>query len=157
MPHDAVIIANKLIQLAIEKEKLLTPIQIIKLVYICHGFMLGLYKRPLINQEIEAWQYGPVISTLYNKLRKYKGSHVTREIKIWPPKKGKLDNQENDIIKQVFSKYAHLSGPVLSTLTHLSGTPWQIVRSQIGKNKKGIIPNDLIQEYYSQLCRNDKS
>ena len=150
MTHDAIIVANRLIQLGIKEKNPLTPLQIIKLVYICHGFMLGLYKRPLITQKIEAWQYGPVIVKLYDKLKKYRGAHVEKEISIWS--KTELDDEQNDIVQQVFSKYAYLSGVALSTLTHLSGTPWQIVRSLVGKDNKGIIPNDIIEDYYSNLC-----
>ena len=35
--------------------------QVLKLVYYCHAWMLGLYGRPLIRQPIEAWRYGPVV------------------------------------------------------------------------------------------------
>ncbi len=30
--------------------------QLIKLVYLCHGWTMGLYSRPLI-ENVEAWQY----------------------------------------------------------------------------------------------------
>ena len=150
MTHDAIIVANRLIQLGIKEKNPLTPLQIIKLVYICHGFMLGLYKRPLIIQKIEAWKYGPVIAELYDVLKKYKGAHVEKEIST--ELKTELDDEQDDIVQQVFSKYAHLSGAALSTLTHQPGTPWQMVRSLVGKNNKGIIPNDIIEDYYSNLC-----
>ena len=33
----------------------------IKLVYLCHGWMLGIYGRSLIGEPVEAWRYGPVV------------------------------------------------------------------------------------------------
>ena len=150
MAHDARAIANMLIKLGTEKNRPLTPMQIIKLVYICHGFMLGLYHRPLIIQPIEAWKYGPVIETLYESMKKYGGSHVTKEIRLGISFKRKLqlDEYEQDIVEQVFTKYSHLSGIELSTLTHQPGTPWYIVWYQRGQ-KRGVIPNDIIESYYS--------
>ncbi len=153
MAHDAGVIANMLIKLGAEKNRPFTPMQIIKLVYICHGFMLGLYHRPLIIQPIEAWKYGPVIETLYASMRKYGGSHVTKEIRtgLSFKSKGKLDEYEQDIVEQVFNKYSYLSGIELSTLTHQEGTPWYIVWHERG-GKRGIIPNDIIESYYSAYC-----
>ena len=51
MKHDARAVANSLIEKSQEEGNLLTPLQIIKLVYFCHGWMLALYKRPLIKQS----------------------------------------------------------------------------------------------------------
>ena len=153
MAHDASLIANTLIKIGVEKNKPLTPMQIIKLVYICHGFMLGLYHRPLINQEIKAWKYGPYVEELYESMKKYGSLHVTKEInKRWFfASKNKLDEYEQDLIEQVFSKYSDLSGIALSTLTHREGTPWDKVWNRMSKKKEETIPNDMIEDYYSSL------
>jgi len=44
-----------------------SPMKIIKLVYIAHGWMLGINGLPLMKDPIEAWRYGPVIRELYGK------------------------------------------------------------------------------------------
>jgi len=41
--HSSITIANQLIKLAEAEGKTLTPMQLIKLVYLCHAWMLGLY------------------------------------------------------------------------------------------------------------------
>ena len=43
----------------------LTPLQVIKLAYIAHGFTLALLGRSLVPEPIEAWRYGPVIPSIY--------------------------------------------------------------------------------------------
>ena len=46
-----------------------TPMHVIKLVYLAHGWMLGFTSRALINEAVEAWTYGPVVpSTYYREL-----------------------------------------------------------------------------------------
>src|SRR5437870_2146380 len=41
--HDSRTVANHFLRLAREKGDFLTPMQVLKLVYIAHGWMLGLY------------------------------------------------------------------------------------------------------------------
>ena len=151
MSHDARAVANVLIDRANEMGRPLTTMQIIKLVYICHGWMLGLYQRPLIHQPVEAWRYGPVISKLYHSLKRFGGGHVTERI---PAEDSQFDDLEDDLIRQVVEKYSHLSGISLSSMTHAHGTPWhkvwnmEIPASVVGQNP--LIPNDLIEEHYAQ-------
>ncbi len=148
MPHDSRAVANVLIKEASDKNNPLTPMQIIKLVYICHGWMLGLYGRPLIKQPVEAWRYGPVIGNLYQGLKKYGSSHVTAAI---PARDGDFDEFEADLTEQVRNKYSHLSGIALSRLTHAVGTPWYTTYHMEGQNS--IIPDDLIEEHYMQKAK----
>ena len=122
--------------------------QIIKLVYICHGWMLGLYHRPLFNQDVEAWRYGPVVDDVYHGLKRYGGSHVPNVIRA---DEGEFDELEADLIEQVFDKYSDVSGVGLSRLTHAPDTPWHIIWHMRGQNS--IIPNDLIEDHYAQKAR----
>ncbi len=139
-------VANKFVELAALADESLTPMQILKLTYIAHGWMLGLYKRPLIKDEVQAWQYGPVISTLYNKLRNYRSAPVLR---IVPYGDETLDEKEANIVKQVYDKYGHLSGPALSRLTHAKDTPWDLIYE---KGSFGlVISNDLIEDHYASM------
>ena len=43
----------------------LDPLQVMKLACIAHGFTLGLYDRPLLEDDVEAWKYGPVVRRIY--------------------------------------------------------------------------------------------
>ena len=145
MKHDARAVANSLIERSQEVGHLLTPLQIMKLVYFCHGWMLGLYKRPLIKQTVQAWQYGPVVAELYHDLKQYGGDPVQDKINV---AEERFDELEADLIDQVYSKYGQLSGIELSRLTHAPETPWYQVWSQ--KGKYSAIPNSWIQEHYAE-------
>lgn len=145
MAHDARAVAKTLIERAQKRGRPLTPMQVIKLVYICHGWMLGLYHRPLITQPVEAWQYGPVIDDVYQQLKKFGGGHVTEVMENFAEE---FDPLENNLIDQVIDKYSHLSGIALSQMTHASGTPWAITWENRGRNS--VISSDLIEEHYSQ-------
>ena len=138
-----------------------TPLEIIKLVYISHGFTLALEKKPLIENRIEAWKYGPVIPVIYHALKHNSGSKVSRlqycgthihdesiydRVEFLERAIGK---RHKAIIDQILKKYDHMNGNDLSNLTHASGTPWSECYK---KNKLHIpIPNNIIQKHYEDL------
>jgi uncharacterized phage-associated protein len=146
--HDSRTVANQFLELAKDRGVSLTPMQVLKLVYIAHGWMLGLYGRPLIRDEVQAWQYGPVIPRLYNDLRKYRGNSVTELLPQSPH--DALDGDELDIVQQVDGKYGHMSGPALSRLTHTAGSPWASAYAPGAFST--LIPQDLIQDHYQRLA-----
>jgi uncharacterized phage-associated protein len=147
--HDSRTVANRFLTLAKAGDDTLTPMQVLKLVYIAHGWMLGLYGRSLIMDRVEAWQYGPVIPRLYNAMRHYRGDAVTRALDA-PANEGELDHREGDVVRQVYEIYGRKSGPALSRLTHAEGTPWHTtyVPGEFGV----VIPTDIIEDHYQQLA-----
>lgn len=145
--HSSVTIANRFLEKAAANDRLLTPMQLLKLVYLAHGWMLGLHGRPLISDHVEAWQYGPVIPKLYNAIRHFKSDPVTGPLS---GAGAELDDVEADIVDQTFDIYGGKTGPALSRLTHMPGGPWAAVyeRGSFGMS----IPNDIIEDHYRQLA-----
>ena len=165
MTYDPKSIANYFIDLADAEGKKLTPLQLIKLVYIAHGWYLGLTGKPLINEPPEAWQYGPVIPSLYHALKIHGNDAVTHKIAefqfvpgpeikfanvvIQPP----ADEKITKFLDSVWRAYGHLSGLQLSALTHQPSTPWYDTWEKEGaKYSKGVdIPEDSILRHYQEL------
>lgn len=143
--HKAVDIAQHFLDLAIERRTTLTPMELIKLTYIAHGWMLGLYSTPLIRDEVEAWKYGPVIPSLYHKTKKFGSKPVTDRLSRFPKE---LDVYERSLVDQVFCKYGKLGGMALSALTHENGSPWEQIWDGTYADP---IPDDLIEHHYKQL------
>ena len=143
--HDSLVIANRFLELAHKRGNSLTPIQLLKLVYLAHGWVLGLYGHPLIKDEIQAWQYGPIIPHLYNHIRRFKGNPIEG---LLVSKKERLNEQEENIIQQVYDIYGHLSGSHLSSLTHQQGSPWEVCYQP--NEFWPIISNDIIEDYYQR-------
>lgn len=139
-------VANELLNLAKNKNKTLTPMQLIKLVFLCHGWMLGLYGRHLITDQVEAWRYGPVLPDLYHKIKHFRSNPVTT---LDNDSHNHFDTEEKDIINQVYEIYGHLNGIQLSTLTHEKDSPWE----KTWKSGNSIISNDLIENYYQKQAQ----
>lgn len=135
------------------------------LVYIAHGWYLGLTGTPLINEAPEAWEIGPVIPTLYHSLKIY-GNDPIRD-KILKPESGTSPDQtaayalpaESEILKflnGVWQAYGSFSDSELSTLTTKTETPWHKTWSEQGASySNGVdIPESWIQDHYRTLNTN---
>lgn len=147
--HDPTSVARYMIWLAHQDGKTLTPMQVLKLVYIAHGWNLGLYSEPMSAEPAEAWPYGPVIPDVYHEYKTFGGGAVT-EIPASAPTG--FTEREQNLLGQVWKKYGHMTGIQLSSLTHQPGTPWDITIKKYGRGS--VIPDDLIEEHYKQLYRN---
>ena len=165
-------IANRFLAYGTENDRLLTPMQVLKLVYITHGWYLAGTGKPLIDEEVQAWKYGPVIPSLFHEFKEYGRGPVKRFARIpkhWddPFKaEGLLEIEgldapmtgENDVsekyINWVWNKYHYFSGLELSELTHRENTPWsKAVRKMQSENNGEWVPgypidNELIRSYY---------
>lgn len=147
--HDSATIANRLLELAREDQNGLTPMQLLKLVYIAHGWRLGLGGHGLIRDPVEAWQYGPVIPALYEAVRGYKGEPITRLVPA--PVGDELSEEEEALVRDVYDRYGRMSGLDLSRITHAFGTPWSQVYEEGTFGRP--ISDDRIQRYYEQLAQ----
>ncbi len=144
--YDSRAVANYLIKRAVERGISVDPLKLMKLVYLAHSWTLGLLERPLLSDDIEAWQYGPVIRRLYSCIA---GSRQTISEPV-SAHRARLSDQEAHIVDQVLDKYGPLSGVQLSALTHRAGTPWDITWRAYGKN--AVIPQDLIERHFRSLA-----
>lgn len=141
--HESCSVASYLLWLA--RDRYVTPMQLLKLVYICHGWMLGLHGRPLVSEPIQAWKYGPVIPDLYHAYKRYGGNNIAERPSGEP---SGFDEDEKTVMSEVLERYGDFTGVQLSALTHKAGTPWDIT----WKSKASLISNDLIEEHYRELA-----
>ena len=147
MSHDARAVANEMIRKGVEESNSLTPLQVIKLTYLCQAWMLGMFSRRMFYQDIEAWNYGPVIADVYHGVKKYGDRTVRKAIKATP---ADFDADEKHILDQVYRVYGGWTGIKLSQLTHVPESPWYQTKktNPLGRNAK--IPEELIQDYYAR-------
>lgn len=148
--YDVLNVADAILKIAKRQGKTLTPMQLMKLVYIAHGWSLGLRHRDLFRNRIEAWQYGPVIPDLYHATKRFGRNPIPLNM-IDDPSDMPVAPEDETFLTDVFSKYSQLNGIQLSYLTHQSGTPWQQVY------RPGVlgveIPDHLIESHYVDLSR----
>ncbi len=151
----------------IDVGKSITHLKIQKIVYIAHGWNLGLHNVPLIDEEVQAWRYGPVIKSLYHAL-KFSGSQPLKDLITLPD----LENEENEKVidkapkipttdeatlahlNRIWNAYKGATAGQLVEATHRNGTPWQQVYQ---KGQISIpIPNEIIKSYYKELAARER-
>jgi uncharacterized phage-associated protein len=130
-------------------DAVVTPMQLIKLAYVAHGHMLGKHGRPLLDEPVQAWQYGPVVPSVYYAVKSFKSAPVPAV--PGAPSDLVFTQEERAVMKAVAQQYGKYSGIVLSSATHKPGTPWQRTWELAGKNAP--ISNDLIEGFYAGLLR----
>ena len=145
MSHDARSVTNYVIRRSIERDNLLTPLQINKIVYFCHGWMLGIYSESLYWQYVEAWRLGPVVPDVYHSLKHFGGQPVS--ILVHAPETEQFNPNELAVMNRIYNHYSQFDGMQLSTMTHEPGTPWSITWNRFGQNHP--ISNDLIERYFA--------
>jgi len=152
VPYNPIDIANYFVEKALSEGKALTPMQVVKLTYIAHGWMLGLTNTPLLDEPIQAWKFGPVVPTVYYAFKSYGNAPITC---VAPSPSSKVDlTFIEPVLQKVRRDYEKYSGSELSTLTHKPGTPWAmtVLPYRGGEFPRYLeIPDERIAEYYRNL------
>lgn len=155
--YHAKTIANYFIKKSIDEGKEITPMKVLKLVYIAHGWYLALAEKPLINQQVEAWRYGPVVRDVYDTFKLYGNGDIdalSLDNSMDQKRYNELisDSETIEFLDKVWDVYKKYNGMQLSELTHKVGTPWYQIWTTSGQNLRNseIIPNDLIKKHYMQ-------
>jgi uncharacterized phage-associated protein len=144
-------VANFFIEEAAKKNRLLTPLELMKVVYLAHGLHLGITGRPLLNEPPQAFEMGPVFPTLYDTLAIYGSEPIPKEIPGYP-----VPREIVDFLRSVWQIYEGFSPTELTALTNQPGTPWAKTWEEKGKiYPNGVdIPEDDIRDYYRSLTPN---
>jgi len=148
--YKAIDIANYFINKFGSKDDI-TPMKLVKMVYISHGFYLGLTNgEALIDEYAEAWKYGPVIDTVYQKFKKYGSGIITKPALV--PFAEEIEKDAALFLDKMWNTYGKYSAIQLGTMTHQPNTPWHITwYNRGGKNNPGTpIKNDLICRHYKE-------
>ena len=120
MAYPATIIALAFVKKGIEEGNFVTQMKLQKLVYFAHGYHLAKYKEPLIKEEFQAWQFGPVIPKIYQEYKYYGSNPITDPSLIgWlydidKSDTNKLDQKAQSSIDYTWRALKDLSGYQLS-------------------------------------------
>lgn len=121
-----------------------TNLQVQKMTYIAHGYMLAIHDVPLIRDRVEAWQHGPVIPKIYHEYKRWRSGVIGR-IRYKPDP---FTDIESELLMAVFTNYGKYCGYYLSQITHRDGdvsTPW--AQCYVASTNMPI-PNSITQAYY---------
>ena len=117
---------------------ILSNLKIQKLVYYAQGLSLALYNQPLFEDEILAWEHGPVVENLYRNYKEYGADPIPlpQDFDI-----NKFSKEQIELLKEVYDVYGQFSAWKLRNMTHTE-RPW------LETQRNNIISKDLLKEYF---------
>jgi uncharacterized phage-associated protein len=160
-PTSAAAVANEFLQLGESEGVSLDPMKLQKLVYYAHGWYLAYNHKPLFDDDIHAWPWGPVVPSIYGEFIDF-GRHPIKNKKATILHKtgtGIFDFQFStpsindrtikDFLKAIWDSHKNFSGIQLSNATHMPNEPWTIVKEKYGSlDSKPRIDNALIEAIF---------
>lgn len=156
-PYDARAVANYFLDLSNEKEIQITNLKLQKLIFFVHGHFLADYKKPLVKNDFEAWDFGPVVKILYKNFKKFGPNPIKDKAQKFNPIFRKKEvvrynfpKEIEEFLEEIFSFYSRISSGQLVKMTHIEGGPWDVTKnhSQEKLNINLVIDDKLIQEHF---------
>ena len=139
-------VAQAFLDLASHENKRLTNMQLQKLVFFAHGAHLAAYNAPLIDDEVRAWDFGPVIPELYERLREYGSGYVDPVLSRYREREFGHAGSEHQAVRSVWQAYREHSAWELSSISHRPGSPWDQIWNS--GRRYSVIPDELTRDYY---------
>lgn len=112
-------VAEYIITKSYENRTPVSNLKLQKLLYFVQGQAIKVYGERAFTESIEAWDYGPVVRSVYLKFRIFGAGPICRAYPIVS-----LTDETKDLIDEVINRYNGSSAWDLVQLTHVKGTPW---------------------------------
>jgi uncharacterized phage-associated protein len=157
--HDPREVANFVLRVRRRKRLPTTHLELQKLVYFAHGYLLSRFSQPLVEGHFEAWKDGPVHPYLYDVFKKYGREPITeyaysvdpftRESRL-PMLEG--DNLAKRVVASIVIQLRDLSASELRHKSHVEFGPWHSVWQSAKTNLASSlrIPDSVIQKHYAR-------
>ena len=118
-----------------------------KLLYLANMVYLGRNNEPLVDELFEAWDYGPVLNSLYHQVKIF-GDQPIRNIFGSISDVGN-DSKEAKLLQEAWNNLSSLSASKLVTFTHKPNGAWSKIYN--GGARGCPISNEYILEEYEAI------
>lgn len=119
----------------------MTNMKLQKMLYYEQGFHLAYFETPLFDEDIEAWQYGPVVPSVYRHFKNFGRNGLEPDgdgVAVF------ANNTEKRLFDIVFDTYNKYSAVGLMEMTH-NEKPWRIAGAPMPGN---IISQESLQKFF---------
>lgn len=130
-----------------EEIELITNLKLQKLLYYAQGVHLAIFDKPLFEENIVAWDHGPVVKEVYEKYATLADGSPRKALGI--EYKNNLDlsqfsKDELGVLDSVYEEFAQYSAWKLRNMTH-EERPWKETYHN------DTIDLDLIKDYFNEV------
>lgn len=129
-----------------EEDDGMTNMKLNKLMFFAQAASLQRFGRPLFDDPIEAWDYGPVVRDVYHTFRSYQRNAIGKVAQPFDWRS--IDPDALELLCDVYRTYARdYSAIGLMRMTHQPGTPWA---QSYEKGASSVIPLPLIMQWVKE-------
>lgn len=120
-------VANNILKRGFLENIDITPMKLQKLTYLVYKKYYQDTNRVLFQDRFEVWKYGPVVRSIYDEFKEYKGNaikqfHKESDGSVLIVNEASCDFK--NAIDAIWDKYKLYDGIPLSAMTHREGTAW---------------------------------
>jgi uncharacterized phage-associated protein len=135
-----------------KKLKDLTPMKIQRLLFLSQSWNIALCNDYLIDDHFVMWKYGPVIPSLYHKIKLYKENAINDHLAILTNNNkiafsfiDNKDQQTKNLLEKIYEVYGSYSGQSLASLIlkYYENVP---VYTPFDKNLLKLFPEMIVCE-----------
>jgi uncharacterized phage-associated protein len=165
MQYPAVVVANEIIKLANAENHEITPLKLQKILYLANGISYKRRHSKLVDESFEAWEYGPVVRSVYELYKNFKGNNITapqngtvqvpsvsgNQYSFVPSSTVKVNNDDLAVIKEAWNSAKDLDAYTLSAWSHNNNSPWD--KAYNATPRQVYISDADIQSYFDQFIQ----
>ena len=123
----------------------ITLLKLLKLLYYAEGCSLALNNRSLFNDEIRAWEHGPVVPNVYYA---YNSDSYNLPVDETTDFYSLFKKEDLDCLEKVFQVFGAYNAWALRDKTHKE-KPW-LEATFNGQKLNGIISRDTMKDYFEK-------
>lgn len=134
-----------------EGEETITPLKLQKLIYYVQAWSLGINDKTIFDEDIVAWEYGPVVNDIYQLFKAYHREHIPKVETFDAYGFSDEELQLLFLVKKVYGKYDAF---YLKDLTH-NEEPWKNARNgcKSGEQASPKISVGSMRAYYQKIAK----
>lgn len=132
--------ADFLINLFKNEEEGITNLKLQKLLYYAQGISFQRTGEALFDDELEAWDKGPVVYDVWKRFASYDRDPIRNSSGV------RFETDTERLLLDVALMYGKYTSAKLVSMTHEEGSPWEQVYVQGDRRK--VIPKELIKNYF---------
>lgn len=154
-------IARYIINYCNDKKMSITHLKLQKILYFVQAnFLINGHDEGCFKEDIEAWDFGPVVREVYNEFKCYGNSNIPEIEKyidfsngIWNAEMISVNSEiikesDKELIDDIVNQCKNFTASELVEITH-SQTPWVDTFNE-GEGRNEVISRESIKEFFEE-------
>jgi len=149
--YKAIDVAKYILARARQNGDLVTNLKLQKLLYYAQAWYMAKNEgRKLFEDDIEAWEYGPIVRELYNFFKRFSSDPINEYV----DKKDieKFSDKDKKFMDDFLSEFMDYSASSLVSAIH-QDEPWIEAFDENNKRASNIISTDSMYRFYIKMVR----